>query len=441
MSKFTSAIYVAITVGIIWFFFGGQNKNAPAESEKIRFLSLAWQTQAIEANNRIVAEWNAQHPDLQVELMLGNWSIMQDFLITGFETGDLPDIIHYESSFIIDFALRGYLADLSPYLSAEIKEDIVDPAWAMVTRTNGEIMGVPFLLEPYVIYYNKDHFEQAGITAPTLESPWSYNDLRRAAKKLTLDTDGDGRIDRWGAAMGMRRLSGQMVNLSMSFGGSFLQKEDGKNVVRVGEEEKQLLKIIRDMIYEDESLTRASLGKTSTETFPGFFSGRYSMVLMMGIWGRQQMMENAPDGFPWGAFLVPKAKSQIIGTVSQTLSIPQKSAKKTEAAQFIEFFLSTPNMGELALGDWLVPTRKSCYEMPEFQTTEAYWDLATSAVNTLAASPWHGVPGFEEWRKRVAIPLFQEYFANRLSLEETCNRMEIESNMVLSRYQGRVEKW
>lgn len=441
MLRNINIIYLVLIVIIGLAFYMKKSDSQSPDDQKIRFLNLAWQKQSVAANKRIIAEWNERHPDMEVEYIMGVWEGVHDYLITGFETGDLPDVIHYESPYIIDFALRGYLADLSPYLSAEMKEDIVGAAWDMVTRSNGEIVGVPFMMQPMVIFYNKDHFEQAGITVPTSERPWSWDDLRQAAKKLTIDTSGDGRIDRWGSVMGLRRMSGTMVNMALSFGGSFIRKEEGENVIRVGEEEKQLMKIMKDMIYEDETLTRASLGKTPTEAIPGFFKGQYSMILAMGVWARQQMVENAPEGFRWGAFLMPKAKSQTVGTLAQTLSVPKKSTKVAASAKFIEFFLSTKNMGELALGDWLVPTRQSCYEMPAFQSSEAYWDLVVASTSTLAASPWHGVPGFEEWRKRVAIPLFQEYFADRLTLEETCSRLEIESNMVLSRYQGRTEKW
>ena len=41
------------------------------------------------------------------------WSIFRehgvqshDYLITSFETGDVPDVFHYESSVIIDYAMR-----------------------------------------------------------------------------------------------------------------------------------------------------------------------------------------------------------------------------------------------------------------------------------------------------------------------------------------------
>ncbi|MFN0156703.1 MAG: extracellular solute-binding protein, partial [Bacteroidota bacterium] len=115
------------------------------EPEHLRFVSLAWQEQAIATNKSIVNEWNATHPNLQVEYIQGTWNSVHDYLITSFETGDVPDVFHYESSVIIDYAMRGYLTDLAPYIRPEMKNDILDIAWATVTRPNREVSGVPFL--------------------------------------------------------------------------------------------------------------------------------------------------------------------------------------------------------------------------------------------------------------------------------------------------------
>jgi len=80
------------------------------------------------ANHAIVEAWNAGHPESPVEYVQGTWSSIHDYLITGFETNEVPDIFHYESSIIVDFAIRGYLTDLAPMISAEMQQDILESA-------------------------------------------------------------------------------------------------------------------------------------------------------------------------------------------------------------------------------------------------------------------------------------------------------------------------
>jgi ABC-type glycerol-3-phosphate transport system substrate-binding protein len=231
------------------------------------------------------------------------------------------------------------------------------------------------------------------------------------------------------------------MNTSISFGGSFFRKEGDHFVVKVNNEEKILLQTIVDMIYKDKSVSPASIGESGAGMIPGFFSGKYAMLVGIGSWGRQQLVENAPKDFKWGVMPPLKAKTQMYGVSTQTLSIPKKSKRTKEAMMFIDFMLSSKNTARLALDDWMIPSRKSCLALPEFQDTIGNWDITCSAVNTLGVGSWLGAPGYVEWKSRVANPVLQELFAGRLTVDEAAKRIEHESNIVLSRYKKRGEVW
>lgn len=430
---------VLVIIAAALFFLPG--KKSGSENHNLRFVSLAWQERSIATNKAIVNEWNLKHPDMQVEYIQGTWNSAHDYLITAFETGDVPDIFHYESSVIIDYAMRGYLTDLSPYISSEMKNDILDVAWATVTRPNGEVGGIPFLIESLVVLYNKDLFEKAGIKPPDVDNPWTWDYLQQAAKKLTVDKNNDGVIDQYGAAFGLRNSANIIMNTSISFGGSFFRKESGEFIVRTGEEEKKLLQTIVDMLYKDKTASPAGIGETGAGMIPGFFSGKYAMLIGIGAWARQQLVENAPKEFRWGVMPPLKAQSQRYGASTQTLSVPKRSKRAKDAMKFIEFMLNSQNMAQLALNDWMIPARRSCLEMPEFQDKQGGWDITCSAVKTLGVGSWLGAPGYVEWKSRVANPVLQELFAGRLSVDEAAKRIENESNIILSRYKKRGEKW
>ena len=79
--------------------------------------------------------------------------------------------------------------------------------------------------------------------------------------------------------------------------------------------------------------------------------------------------------------------------------------------------------------------------MPVFRDTLGGWDVTCSSVPYLTIGPWLGAPGYVEWKSRVANPVFQELFAGRLSVDEAAQRIEHESNVVLSRYKKRGDVW
>lgn len=81
---------------------------------RLRFQSLAWQKESVDANKQLVKEWNAAHPDVQVDYVQGTWDSVHDQLLTSFEGGEAPDVIHDASDDLADFAYGGYLADLRP---------------------------------------------------------------------------------------------------------------------------------------------------------------------------------------------------------------------------------------------------------------------------------------------------------------------------------------
>ena len=436
--KIGVTILIAATITVLFF---SPLKQTASPRSKIQFVCLAWQEDALVAYKSIVDRWNKLHPESQVEYVQATWGAIHDYLITGFETGDVPDVFQYESSAIIDFAVRGYLEDLSPLVSHELRTDVCDAAWASVRRSNGSLSGVPVLMESLIILYNKDLFEQAGISPPDFEHPWTWDNLRVAARKLTKDTDGDGRIDQYGVGMGLRNGANIVMNLTIGFDGSYFRKENGEYIVHAGGNEKQFLSIVMDMMYRDSTMTTAGLGQSGPGMMPGFMNGKFAILAGIGAWSRQQLMQNAPKNFHWGVLPPLKAKTQNIGTSTQTFSIPKASQRKKEAMAFIEFMTSKENMALIAASDWMIPARTSCLALARFRTSGDGWDIASQSAKFLTAGEWVGAPGYIEWKTRVANPVLQELFANRMSVDEALRRIELESNIVLSRYKQRDQKW
>ena len=88
---------------------------------------------------------------------------MHDQLVTQFQGGTAPDIIHDEAADIGGFANQGYLADLSPYLSRTTSRTRVSQGvWDTVSVTARSI-AAPTLLQSYVVFANTTLLEPAGI--------------------------------------------------------------------------------------------------------------------------------------------------------------------------------------------------------------------------------------------------------------------------------------
>ncbi|WP_113703227.1 ABC transporter substrate-binding protein [Nonomuraea lactucae] len=408
---------------------GGQAE--PGEPVKLTFLSLAWQKESLAANKQLVEEWNKANAGIQVTYVQGSWDNVNDQLVTQFAGGTAPDVIHNDSPALSGFAADGYLLDLSGRLPADLKADIPRPAWDTVTFGDGKggqgVYGVPFLQESQVVIANRKLLDASGVRLPTPDNPWTWDEFAEAARKMTKDGV-------FGVAWPMKSPVNKTLNLALNFGGTFFRTAGGRTTVKVGPEEKQVLQRIHDQLYKDRSADPAALGQGTADPLPAFYKGEFAM-LPAGVYLRQQVAEQAPDGFEWVTLPPLKGTTTQQGAVSQTLSIARDSKHPDEAMKFIAFFLNGPNQARLAKGDWLLPTSVKAASDPAITTKENGWDVATASAKDLVVAPFLRVNGFDEWKSKVATPVLQEFYSNKISIDEAARRLVADGDKVLERYQ------
>jgi ABC-type glycerol-3-phosphate transport system substrate-binding protein len=406
---------------------GGGNGSANGRIT-LRFQSLAWQDESVTANKELVKEWNAAHPDVKVDYVQGSWDSVHDQLLTSFEGGEAPDIIHDASDDLADFAYGGYLADLRNLLPARLKSDIPQRSWDTATFGDG-IYGVPFLQEPRVLIANATWLKKARVRIPTPEHPWSWPEFRDITRRLS----GDGK---YGVAWPLKEPVSATLNLSLSAGGELFHRgTDGKVTVRFDKADQVVPRTIHDQVDVDHSASPTTLGSGGSDTLPGFFGGKYAMI-PLGISYRQQIVQQAPKGFDWQVLPAPAGADGLTQGVSpQTLSIAEDSPHKKQAAEFIDFLLQPKNMVRLALGDWMLPTGTQALKSPALHTTKDDWATGTALAGDLNSAPAQSVRGYPEWKDKVATPAFQEYYSGAIDLTELRQRLEKDGNLVLARYQ------
>ncbi|MET8563152.1 sugar ABC transporter substrate-binding protein [Streptomyces flaveolus] len=404
---------------------GGRRDGGPII---LRFQSLAWQQESVTANKELVKEWNASHPDIRVEYVQGSWNSVHDQLLTSFEGGEAPDVIHDASDDLADFAYGGYLADLTGLLPARLRSDIPASGWETATFGHG-VYGVPFLQEPRVLIANADRLRAAKVRIPTPEHPWSWAEFRQVAKRLS----GPGR---YGVAWPLKEPVSATLNLSLSAGGRLFHRDaDGKVAVRFTAGDAVVPRTVHDQVAVDRSAPVSTLGSGGSDTLPGFFGGRYAMV-PLGFSYRQQIAQQAPEGFRWEVLPAPAGADGLTQGVSpQTLSVSADCPHKKEAVAFIDFLLRPENMVRLALGDWMLPTGTRALKDPALHTEENGWATGTALAARLRPAPAQSVRGYPEWKDKVATPAYQEYYSGAIGLVELRRRLERDGNLVLARYQ------
>lgn len=130
-----------------------------------------------------VAELVTQkYPDITVEFQTTSFPDYWTKLPTLAVANKLPDIVSLQSLRSPGFA------DLMVSLDERIKADnfdidAFDPSIVKGLSRNGKQFALPYDFGPWVIYYNRDMFEKAGVPLP--QPGWTEADFMRDAKALT----------------------------------------------------------------------------------------------------------------------------------------------------------------------------------------------------------------------------------------------------------------
>ena len=128
--------------------------------------------------------------------------------------GQAPDVFHIHAFSLPMFFSKGFAKDLTPFIEKEGPGfmDAWYPLPIDLMKSKGKIHAMPGDYMTMVLFYNTEMFKAAGLdpNAP----PKSCDDFLDYAKKLTRDTDGDGKIDQWGFGT----LGSKSPGFSMRFG-------------------------------------------------------------------------------------------------------------------------------------------------------------------------------------------------------------------------------
>jgi multiple sugar transport system substrate-binding protein len=384
----------------------GNSSGSSTEKVTLKFQSLAFQKTTVTATKKIVADWNAANPNIQVEYVQGSWDSVHDQLVTQFQGGTAPDIIHDESADITGFINQGYLADLSPYLSQGTKDAVSQGVWDTVSN-GGKVYAAPTLMQSYVVLANSALLKQAGITATGDSLSW--DDLAADAKKLTAG-------GKYGLGWGLKSPTATVLNLGLNFDAKFFDGTGTAAKAVIGDPELEVPKRIHAMAYGDKSIDPTSLTQSGTDVLPGFYAGKYAMIVV-GNYAAQQILQEAPKGFQWEVLPPLKGTSTKQAANPQTLSVPAEGKHIEQSAKFIDYFMKADNLAAVGQGDWLIPTTQAARDAILKATGgKDGWPQTLASGTELTKAPFQSVENYPKWKDQIATPSLQEYLANKTDL-------------------------
>jgi multiple sugar transport system substrate-binding protein len=282
----------------------------------------------------MVKAFEETHPDIKVKMVYTESNEGADQkLLTAVAGGNPPDVALFDRFKIGSWAAQESLTDLTEMAELDgVTEDLYyQYAWDEANY-QGKLYGLPYSTDSRLLYYNKNHFEEAGLDPEN--PPKTIQELEIAAEKLT-KKDGNrfsqiGLIPWYG--------QGWLYGWGWSFGGDFFDEDTGTvtaNDPKIVEALQWMSDFGQKYNVEDIAGFESSAG---TAAMDPFISGQISMKVD-GNWTISAINKYKPD-LNYGVTPIPTPTGTDFTTWSGGIGIViPKGAKNVEAAwEFVKYF-------------------------------------------------------------------------------------------------------
>lgn len=312
-----------------------------SNEEKITLRYMTWNTTEVTlqgAYERFKTEYESLHPNITIEYVDIPYGNMVQQAFTYAAADDLPDIVEMSTPFIATFITSNILQPLDGLIDQELLDDLQPVTLSEVTYNN-QIMAMPRIIIPQVLYYNKTLFEKAGLD-PNMP-PQTYDEMLEYAREIAkLKTDSGENI--YGLGEGLAQQSNNGLFSMRNFIGFGCDFELVDGALTVDEAAGiSTLEYYRTLVKEN-LCPEGALPKDLRNLFA---TGRLGMYFDVS---NQSATLNAiaPNGDAfeeeYGKAVVPVNANGVSNTTSNTASIgiSATTPHAKEAAEFIEWLMS-----------------------------------------------------------------------------------------------------
>jgi multiple sugar transport system substrate-binding protein len=347
---------VGLAIALVGGCGGGAVPKTSPSARGVQLVYQDWRTEWFPPMaQEELAKFQAQHPNLSVFYTPDPENLV-DQMPLDMQAGNAADVFQGCCGFFPAWAQKGYVLDLSRFVKADYDKLLVadwDPAqYKAFFDAEGHQFGVPKYQGTLVLYYNKDIFDRYKVAYP--DASWTHDDYLAAMKKLTRDTNGDGRTDIWGSMIdiGWDRLQ---VHIN-DWGGHIVDPKDTTKCDIDSPEALAALDWVRARMWDDKVMATAT-DVNNVGTRAAFSEGKLAMV-EDGSWALKDILENSH--FPIGVAPMPAGPVRRV-TLSTTdgFGIYSRTLHPREAWELVKFLVSRDYGLAMAKANLLQPARLS----------------------------------------------------------------------------------
>lgn len=421
-------ILVLITLVLMLRGLGGGSGNNQRAS--LTFWGVFDNRNAFEA---IIADYKTTHPGVTVNYKQFSFDDYERNLIDAMAAGSGPDILMIHNTWLpmhkdkLKPAPDKIAGDEEPFFTLKDYQDqFVEVAGADLI-SNKQVYGFPLYIDTLGLFYNRDLFNNAGITAP----PKTWEEFNQDVQKLTR-LDSKGNIEKAGAAIGtaknINRSSDILMALMLQSGVQMTNQNNSAvtfskpvNGEAVGE---------RSLSYYTSFADPKSLAYTWNDkmnySVDAFVEGKVAMMFNYSHQIPVIRSKAARLNFAVAPMPQPDPNNARNYANYWAVSVNNKSPNSIEAWKFLRYLTSKDGSITYLNATMRPAARKDVIELQKNDIS-----LGLFARQALTAKSWYQVD--PDATENIFAEMIDDVNSGRLSIRDALRNGESKVNVLMSK--------
>lgn len=318
-------------------FAAGKTEAAPAGPVTLKVANYALLESGYESFwKQVKVDFEAANPDITIEWVTAPYGEIVNQVVNMAGGGNKVDVIFGEIDWVPGLVDAGLAAPVRDILPQAFVDDFY-PDVLKSFEVEGKPYGIPLYVSPYVLYYNKNLFTQAGLDPN--KPPKTYDEMLSYAQKLSQLKDANGnKVYAFGQTTASVPVSGaSLTAMVFNFGGQVLDAQ-GKLAV-----DNQGFKDAFTMVQKLDQLGYNPQNAKLKDLRNLFALGQLAMYYDQS-WGFNGVKSINPDAVNFTASAEPlKGGNGVGASLLQAhcfILVDNGAARKAALSKFVEFVIS-----------------------------------------------------------------------------------------------------
>lgn len=387
------------------------------------------------AFDKVIRDFQSQNPNVAVVYRQFSFEDYEREVVNALAAGTGPDIWlvhhtwlpkHIDKLMALPESIKGLEQPLMTF--RDFQNQFVEVAVEDLTLNN-QIYALPLYVDTLALYYNRDLFNSAGITAP----PKDWDEFNSVVEQLT-KTDASGNIVQSGAAIGTSGNINRSTDILMS-----LMLQSGVRMTDIDNTSATFSRTVNNTPVGEIALKYyTDFANPNVTTYTWDNSRHYSIdafveggaAMMFNYSHQAEILNQRAARLNYAIAPMPQISPTDIRNYANywAVAVSKNSLVSNEAWRFVSYLISREGVSSYLAQTTRPSARRDIIELQKNDLR-----LGVFAIQALTAKSWYQIDNSA--MESIFAEMIDDVNFGRLSVREALQNAEAEVNVLMARSQ------